>query len=60
MEQKPDLKLIKIWICEACLRGEGEECHTPGCAFFLHPVGDPIAAELYEVVSTIPAPTAED
>lgn len=22
-------------ICDACVRLEGEECHTPGCRFFL-------------------------
>ena len=22
-------------ICEACLRGEGDECHTPGCLLWL-------------------------
>lgn len=26
-------KTIAIIICEFCLRGEGEVCHTPGCIF---------------------------
>lgn len=30
------LKTIEITICEACLDGVGEECHTPGCALFIH------------------------
>lgn len=44
------LKTIKITICEACLKGEGEECHTPGCALFLHSVDIPIISELYDVL----------
>lgn len=44
------LKTIKITICEACLSGEGEECHTPGCALFLHVVDIPFMEELYEVI----------
>lgn len=43
------LKKIEITICEACLDGVGEECHTPGCALFLHSVDLPIMPELYEV-----------
>lgn len=42
------LKKIKIIICEACLKGQGGECHTPGCALFLHKVDLPI--HLYEVI----------
>jgi len=44
------IKVIRIAICEACLAGEGEECHTPGCALFLHSVDLPIFSELYEVI----------
>lgn len=43
------LKTVKITICEACLRGEGDECHTPGCALYLHSVDLPIS--LYELIS---------
>ncbi len=43
------LKRIEITICEACLDGVPSECHTPGCALFLHTVDLPIAPELYEV-----------
>lgn len=31
-----DLRYVPI--CEPCIRGEGSECHTPECAFFLHDV----------------------
>ena len=45
------VKQVKIWICQACLDGEGEECHTPECAWFLHDSpGAPIMPELYEVL----------
>jgi hypothetical protein len=44
------LKRILIWICEACLDGIGEQCHTPGCALFLHSVDLPIDKRLYYLV----------
>ena len=45
------LKTIKITLCEACLQGLGEECHTPGCALFIHnSPGLPIYPALYEVL----------
>lgn len=44
------IKRIAIEICEACLKGEGKECHTPGCALFLHKVDLPIHDEVYEVL----------
>lgn len=45
------LKEIKIILCEACLDGEGEECHTPGCALYLHDSpGIPIGPEMYDVI----------
>lgn len=45
------IKRIIINICEPCLKGEGKECHTPGCALFLHKVDLPIHEELYEVLN---------
>lgn len=44
------IKHVKIWICEGCLEGEGEMCHTPGCALIRHMVDLPIGPELYEVI----------
>ncbi len=45
------IKKIEIWLCELCLNGEGEECHTPGCALFLHDSpGHPIIRELYKIL----------
>jgi hypothetical protein len=43
------LKLVKMWVCQACLDGDGEMCHTPGCALIRHMVDLPILPELYEV-----------
>ena len=44
-------KKIEIWLCEACLNGEGQQCDTPGCALFLHnSPGHPIAPELYKIL----------
>lgn len=33
---EPAVFLVKIWLCAACLEGLGEECHTPGCALWMH------------------------
>ncbi len=43
------LKTVELMICEACLNGEGQECHTPGCALWLHRVDLPIDPEVYAV-----------
>lgn len=29
-----------IELCDACMRAEGSECHTPGCALWLNRVPD--------------------
>lgn len=45
------VKKVEILLCESCLKGEGQECHTPGCALFLHnSPGHPIIPELYKVL----------
>ena len=45
------VKLVQMWVCEACLNGKGEECHTPGCILYMHnSPGDPLIPELYEVL----------
>lgn len=52
MSNEPVVKLVKIHLCELCLRGEGEECHVPECALFMHRCPDrPIMPELYEVIN---------
>jgi hypothetical protein len=32
------LRQIDLWVCVECLAREGFECHTPGCAFWMHDV----------------------
>jgi hypothetical protein len=44
------LKKIEIVICEECLEGHGDECHTAGCALWLHIVDIPIDPLLYDVI----------
>ncbi len=44
------IKRIVIDICQDCLDGKGEECHTPGCALFLHRVDLQIDENLYHEV----------
>ncbi len=33
---EPTLHEVKATVCSACLDGEGAECHTPGCVYWLH------------------------
>jgi hypothetical protein len=40
------VQTVVVSICDACIDGEGQECHTPGCALFLHSVDLPIHREL--------------
>jgi hypothetical protein len=47
------LKTIQIQICQPCLDGEGAECHTPGCALWLHRVDLPIDPMVYEVIQEV-------
>ncbi len=42
----PPVKEYLIELCDACIAGEGRECHTPGCALWLHRVDIPIEREL--------------
>ena len=45
------IKTIKIDLCELCLAGIGEECHTPDCAMFLrNSPGLPLHEEMYKVL----------
>lgn len=50
------LKKIEIIICDDCLNGVGFECHTPGCALFMHRVDLPIDKRLYKVIDITPCP----
>jgi len=35
-ESEPTLHIVSMQMCSACLDGVGDECHTPGCAFWLN------------------------
>ena len=51
MNDKEEIKIVQIPLCNYCLDGEGDECHTPGCALFLHnSPGHSIAKELYKII----------
>jgi len=43
---------VAIQICQPCLDGEGHECHTPGCALWLHRVDLPIHEGVYTILHT--------
>lgn len=34
------LARVTLDVCQACLKGEGGECHTPGCAFWMSTAPD--------------------
>lgn len=53
----PIIRHISIHICQQCLDGKGSECHTPGCALFLHRVDLPFLRSLYEILPDAPAPS---
>lgn len=36
------LEYVALQICTACIDGIGDECHTPGCALWIHHVDLPI------------------
>ncbi len=38
MDEPKILILDNVRICESCVNGEGEECHTPGCLLNLQDV----------------------
>jgi hypothetical protein len=46
------LRKIEIIICDKCLNGIGEECHTPGCALYLHRVDLPVDKRLYKIIES--------
>lgn len=33
---EPHLIEVTVAVCEPCIRREGQECHTPGCALWMH------------------------
>lgn len=57
----PKLFRITGWICEACLNGEGEQCHTPGCFLIRHRAPDfPICRDVLEICEPNLADTRND
>jgi hypothetical protein len=40
-EPEIPVHLVQLWLCDLCLDGEGDECHTPGCSLWIHDVPKP-------------------
>lgn len=42
MSREPVLEVVtgEFTVCSACLDGEGGQCHTPGCLFWLNRAPD--------------------
>ena len=46
MSEDITMRQVIVGLCEACIDGIGEECHTPGCILWLHKVDIPIGHDL--------------
>jgi hypothetical protein len=51
-QREYEVHRVSLLLCEGCLLGLGNECHTPACALCRHdsPGPMPLMIELYEVV----------
>jgi hypothetical protein len=56
--EEPIIRRVIVNICEPCIRGEGQECHTPGCILCLHRVDLPLMEELMEDADALQAELA--
>ena len=51
---RPPLRRVEMDVCADCLAAAGEECHQPGCAFWMRPVPTEELAELlYALVQAV-------
>jgi hypothetical protein len=46
------VRTVTLNLCEPCINGVGEECHTPACDLYLHAVDIPILAARDDVQAT--------
>lgn len=52
-ESADEVRVYRLELCGRCVRGEGGECHTPGCALWMNRAPDvPI---LSKVTALLPA-----
>jgi hypothetical protein len=35
-EPEIPVQIVQLWMCDPCLDGVGDECHTPGCSLWMH------------------------
>lgn len=45
---RSDDDLVPVLLCGRCRRGDGGECHTPGCGLWMNRAPDIPVAEQYE------------
>lgn len=57
---EPEVLLVQMQVCRACLDGVGQECHTAGCAMWLHKVDLPFDPNIYQVIPTPPVEADKD
>lgn len=55
------VRFVQLWLCDLCLDGDGEQCHTPGCSLWLNrPPDMPIRnGAAVTVLDAAPAPRAD-
>lgn len=54
------IERVTVSLCSACIDGVGKECHTPGCALYLHAVDLPIPRDLLTDASDVSRVEAEN
>lgn len=51
--EEPRVAAYIIRLCDPCIAGEGDMCHTPACALIRHAVDIPIMRELLAEVPDV-------
>jgi hypothetical protein len=50
------VRLVQLLMCDPCIDGEGDECHTPGCALWIHDVPKPSLRAMVTIIDAAPDP----
>jgi hypothetical protein len=50
------VRLVQLLMCDPCIDGEGDECHTPGCALWIHDVPKPSLRAMVTIIDAAKEP----
>lgn len=53
------VRLVRLQLCDLCIDGQGEQCHTPGCALWLNRPPDHPIRESLSVVAADAVPASQ-